>query len=304
MRYLVVLIGLIGLPVAHAQAMIVACPDQWGDNGGVTGTGLQKCTGCGTPVWTRADASDNVKTNASRNSWPKLGSLKSTDLVAIAPAGAVEGAKADCSLITAAQTVAEVLGTTNPPPATSATGDASIIWGVPTTNRDGTALTDLAGYRVEYGQGGTFDAAVIVGPSVTSYQFVSIAVGTWQARVITLAKSGESAPSNAVSFTVAPSDPPPSPPPPPPPPATSWVVAMNGSAATRPAIEAVLDASGKSLVRGNQDGTIAIGKPCGAEIFKSGSSSYRQISNADAQLASPTYATRQHVAVCVLRTAP
>jgi hypothetical protein len=80
-----------------------------------------------------------------------------------------------------------------------------------------------------------------------------------------------------------------------------WYVAPFGSATTRTVYEAVLPLSGTTLVRGNADGRIAVGKPCGAQVFTEGSTSYRSIANSDAQLNSPTYASRSHVAACVFR---
>jgi hypothetical protein len=64
--------------------------------------------------------------------------------------------------------------------------------------------------------------------------------------------------------------------------------------------EAVLNAAGSALVRGNTEGSIQVGKPCGAEVFKISTNSYRAIAESDASLASPTYKGRKHVAICVL----
>lgn len=64
--------------------------------------------------------------------------------------------------------------------------------------------------------------------------------------------------------------------------------------------EAVLPLTGSALVQGNNVGTIAVGKPCGAELFKVGTASWRRITDTDAALKSPTYAGRSNVAVCVL----
>jgi hypothetical protein len=65
--------------------------------------------------------------------------------------------------------------------------------------------------------------------------------------------------------------------------------------------EAVLPLTGTTLVRGNADGKIAVGKPCGSQVFVEGTTSYRSVANSDVQLNSPTYASRNHVAVCVQR---
>lgn len=78
----------------------------------------------------------------------------------------------------------------------------------------------------------------------------------------------------------------------------SWVVApVSGN--SRPVYEAVLNAAGTALVRGNSEGFIASGKTCGEEVFRISTNSYRAITESDAMLASPTYKGRQHVAICV-----
>ncbi len=77
--------------------------------------------------------------------------------------------------------------------------------------------------------------------------------------------------------------------------AKPWVVSGTGS---QPVYEAVLPLSGSALVRGTQQGTVAAGKTCGSEVFKVGSTSYRQINEADASLVSPSYQGRSHTAAC------
>ncbi len=74
-----------------------------------------------------------------------------------------------------------------------------------------------------------------------------------------------------------------------------WVVSGTGS---QPVYEAVLPLSGSTLVRGMQQGTVVAGTTCGNEVFRIGTTSYRQIDEADASLASPTYLGRSHTAVC------
>jgi hypothetical protein len=79
---------------------------------------------------------------------------------------------------------------------------------------------------------------------------------------------------------------------------STWRVAPT-SATTRPVYEAVLNAAGSVLVRGNAEGTVPVGTTCGAEVFKISTNSYREIPESSAQLASPTYRGRRHVALCV-----
>ena len=61
------------------------------------------------------------------------------------------------------------------------TGWATVHWVAPTQNVDGTPLTDLAGYRVRYGQSSsTLDSTLqVAGASVTSATIEGLKVGTW-----------------------------------------------------------------------------------------------------------------------------
>jgi hypothetical protein len=61
----------------------------------------------------------------------------------------------------------------------------------------------------------------------------------------------------------------------------------------------VLATSGSTLVRGNPEGSIGVGRTCGAEVFVAGSNSYRELTEGEIALSSPTYQGRRHVAVCV-----
>ncbi len=56
--------------------------------------------------------------------------------------------------------------------------EATLAWDAPTTNADGTPLTDLAGYKVYYGaQSDTYDQNIDVG-NVTTYLFTSLTAGS------------------------------------------------------------------------------------------------------------------------------
>ena len=65
--------------------------------------------------------------------------------------------------------------------AAATTGWATVHWVAPTQNVDGTPLTDLAGYRVRYGQSSsTLDSTLqVAGASVTSATIEGLKVGTW-----------------------------------------------------------------------------------------------------------------------------
>ena len=85
-------------------------------------------------------------------------------------------------------------------------GSASLAWDAPTLNTDGSPRTDLAGYRVYWGQGGNFPNSVTINnPGVTSYLVEGLAPGTWQFRTTAFSSSGvESDFSNVASKDVQP----------------------------------------------------------------------------------------------------
>lgn len=85
----------------------------------------------------------------------------------------------------------------------TAAGFASLAWNAPTTNTDGTALTDLAGYKVYYGpSSGNYANSVNVG-NVTSYTLNNLAPGTYYISVTAYDAAGiESGYSNEVSKVI------------------------------------------------------------------------------------------------------
>lgn len=87
----------------------------------------------------------------------------------------------------------------------SATGSASLSWVAPTTRTDGSALTDLAGFRIYYGnqQGNLTSQVAITNPTVTTAVVSNLASGTWYFVVTAVDSSGgESAYSNIGSKTI------------------------------------------------------------------------------------------------------
>lgn len=164
------------------------------------------------------------------------------------------------------------------PPTNPAANGTTISWGAVTTNTDGSPVTSVT-YRIEYGQ---TDFAQFATTAATSYAFSGLAVGTWQFRVIAISAGGQSIATSAVFFVVIPAS-------------QQWL-----TSATQ-VYEAVLPLTGSILVRGNPEGSIALGKPCGAQVFLLAGVSYRAITQSDAALGSPTYLDRQHVAACSLQ---
>ncbi len=86
-----------------------------------------------------------------------------------------------------------------------ATGSVTLSWSAPTTNTDGTPLTDLAGYTISYGTSAVSlnQSLTIASQSVTTYTVGNLAAGTWYFSVAAYATDGsEGEPSGVVSTTV------------------------------------------------------------------------------------------------------
>ena len=88
---------------------------------------------------------------------------------------------------------------------TPTTGSASLSWTAPTTNIDGTEVTDLAGYHVYYGQNASSlqQTITINTPTVTSLVVDGLSSGTYYFTVVAYNSMGvDSADSNIVSKTI------------------------------------------------------------------------------------------------------
>lgn len=87
-----------------------------------------------------------------------------------------------------------------------ATGTADVSWTPPTTNTDGSTLTDLAGYYIYYG---TSPSALtmkvqVSNIGVTNYVISGLTAGTWYFAVTAYSSAGtESSPSNLASKTIS-----------------------------------------------------------------------------------------------------
>lgn len=95
--------------------------------------------------------------------------------------------------------------TAPPPSPPPATGTATLSWDAPILNTDGTALTDLAGYKIYYGTSATAltQQVSISGASTTTYVVSGLPTGTYYFAVTAFASDGtESASSNVGSKTI------------------------------------------------------------------------------------------------------
>jgi hypothetical protein len=87
--------------------------------------------------------------------------------------------------------------------APAAMGSATLTWSAPTTNTDGTPLTDLAGYKIHYGtSAGSYTKTIDVG-NVTTYTVNNLTSGTYYFAVTAYDTSGnESSYSNEAYKTI------------------------------------------------------------------------------------------------------
>jgi Putative Ig domain len=84
-------------------------------------------------------------------------------------------------------------------------GSATISWTPPTQNTDGSALTNLAGYRIQYGPSATMltQSVQVANPGLTTYVLENLAPGTYYVAVRAYTTSGaESVNSNVASKVV------------------------------------------------------------------------------------------------------
>jgi hypothetical protein len=84
-------------------------------------------------------------------------------------------------------------------------GNATLSWTPPTQNTDGTTLSNLAGFRIQYGSSATAltQTVQIANPGVATYLLTGLSSGTWYFSVRAYSSSGaESANSNVVSKTI------------------------------------------------------------------------------------------------------
>jgi hypothetical protein len=111
------------------------------------------------------------------------------------------------SLLTGCNDSTGTSPTTAQSAASSGSGNtsATLSWEAPTTNTNGTALTNLAGYRIYYGSSATdlSQKVQLNGVGAQTYVFDNLQAGTWYFAVMAVTSAGvESALSNKVSATI------------------------------------------------------------------------------------------------------
>ena len=87
-----------------------------------------------------------------------------------------------------------------------ASGTATLSWQAPTTNTDGAALTDLAGYRIYYGMNADdlTQTVQLTSVGLQTYVIEDLGSGTWYFAIKAVTRTSvESALSDVVSKTIA-----------------------------------------------------------------------------------------------------
>lgn len=87
----------------------------------------------------------------------------------------------------------------------STIGSATLRWQAPTTNTNGTALTDLAGFYIYYGSslGSMTNRINVSNPSAVSYVISNLSAGTWYFGIVAYTNIGlQSLMSNVGSKTI------------------------------------------------------------------------------------------------------
>jgi hypothetical protein len=82
---------------------------------------------------------------------------------------------------------------------------AVLSWEAPTTNTNGSALTDLAGYRIYYGANPSklSESVQIKTVGVQTFEIDNLSAGTWYFAIMAVTSAGtESHLSNVVSLTI------------------------------------------------------------------------------------------------------
>jgi hypothetical protein len=90
---------------------------------------------------------------------------------------------------------------TAPPPPPPSTGSATLNWQAPTQNTDGSALTNLAGYRIVYGtsQSAMNQSVTISNPGTTTYVLDGLTAATWYFAVKAYTSAGAESPNSGVA---------------------------------------------------------------------------------------------------------
>jgi hypothetical protein len=157
-----------------------------------------------TPTASDPDGNTLTFTIQNKPSWASFST--STGTLGGTPSSADTGTYSNIAIAVSDGTTAKSLPAFNINVTSAPTsGTALVKWSAPTTNTNGTSLTNLAGYVVQYGDSPTVLAqrADVQDPTATSYTVTGLGSGTWYFAVSSYSTDGsQSAPSTVVSKTI------------------------------------------------------------------------------------------------------
>ncbi len=154
---------------------------------------------------TASDSNGDALTFSVQNLPPWASFSSSTGRLSGTPADADVGSYANIVISVSDGKATTSLGAFTVLVAQTANGTAELQWTAPTRNTDGSALLDLAGFRVYYGTNANLlnQSVTLTGPSVTTYVVQNLTPGTWYFAVRAYDTSGlESGYSNVGSKVI------------------------------------------------------------------------------------------------------
>lgn len=109
------------------------------------------------------------------------------------------------SAVSASQPTTSTSSSTTPSTPAPTNNTATLTWTAPTTNTNGSALTNLAGYEIHYGAnaGALTNTINIPNPGATTYVVSNLTAGTWYFAMSAYTNTGLASPmSNVGSKTI------------------------------------------------------------------------------------------------------
>ncbi|HEY7740628.1 MAG TPA: putative Ig domain-containing protein [Steroidobacteraceae bacterium] len=156
-----------------------------------------------TPTASDADGDTLSFTITNRPSWATFNT--STGRLSGTPGAGTVGTYSNIQIRVSDGTVEAALPAFSITVQQAANGSATLSWNAPTTRTDGSPLTNLAGYRLRYGNssGNYPNTITISNPGLTSYVVNNLASGTWFFVLAAYDSGGlESSNTNPVSKTI------------------------------------------------------------------------------------------------------
>ena len=156
------------------------------------------------PVAADADGDQLTFTIANKPAWANFST--STGKLSGTPSSSYAGTFPDIVIsVTDGQYSASLPAFAVTVKAAATVGSATLSWVPPKTNVDGTPVTNLAGFRIAYGQNSSnlTQSVTIASPSITSAAIENLSSGTWYFAVKAYTTTGvESDLSNLASKTI------------------------------------------------------------------------------------------------------